>query len=122
MGAARVMIVEDEQITAMEVQAKLEEMGYEVPTIVDNGDAALSYLEGDSVDLVLMDIRLPGAMDGIDVTEEINERFDVPVVYVSAYSDDESLDRAKGTQPAGFLIKPITKEDLRSSIEVALQH
>lgn len=122
MGAARVMIVEDEQITAMEVQAKLEEMGYEVPTIVDNGDAALSYLEGDSVDLVLMDIRLPGAMDGIDVTEEINERFEVPVVYVSAYSDDESLDRAKGTQPAGFLIKPITKEDLRSSIEVALEH
>lgn len=122
MGNPSVMIVEDEQITAMEVQAKLEEMGYEVPTIVDNGNAVLDYLENNDLDLVLMDIRLPGTMDGIDITEEINERFDVPVVYVSAYSDDESLDRAKGTQPAGFLIKPITKEDLRSSIEVALGH
>lgn len=120
MADTRILIVEDEQITAMEVQSMLEEMGYEAAGIVDRGNDALDRLEEDSVDLVIMDIRLPGDLNGIETTEEINERFDVPVIYFSAYSDDQTLEGARDTEPAGFLIKPITKQDLRSSIEMAL--
>ncbi|MFB6347426.1 MAG: response regulator [bacterium] len=121
MSGREILIVEDEQITAMEVQSMLEEMDYNVVGIEDTGKAALEVLEENSVDLVIMDIRLPGGMDGIETTRRINEEHDVPVIYFSAYSDDQTLEGARETEPAGFLIKPITKEDLRSSVEIALE-
>ncbi len=121
MSKAKILIVEDEQITAMEVQAMLEEIEYEVTETVDTGPDALESMENNPADLVIMDIRLNGEMDGVEVTQKINDRYeDLPVIYFSAHSDDKTLDSAKQTEPAGFLIKPITKEDLRSSIEVAL--
>jgi DNA-binding NarL/FixJ family response regulator len=105
----------------MEVQAMLEEMDYEVTGTVDSGHAVLDQLEEDPADLVIMDIRLNGELDGVETTRKINERFgDIPVIYFSAHSDDRTLKEARETEPAGFLIKPITKEDLRSSIEMAL--
>lgn len=121
MTEPRILIVEDEQITAMEVQSMLEDIGYSVVDIVDTGEAALAAIEDDHVELVIMDIRLPGSMDGIEATKEINDRFeDLPVLYFSAHSDEKTLEKARETEPSGFLIKPITEEDLRSSIEVAL--
>lgn len=121
MGSPQILIVEDERITAMEVQAMLEEMDYEVTEIVDTGPHVLESLEDEPADLVIMDIRLNGELSGVEVTEKINDRFDnLPVIYFSAYSDDRTLQDARKTEPAGFLIKPITKEDLRSSIEMAL--
>lgn len=120
MSDPRILIAEDEHITAMEVQAMLEEMDYEVVDIVDTGSDALDILEENEIDLVIMDIRLPGEINGIETTEKINEKYDLPVIYFSAYSDDETLQGARETEPAGFMIKPITEEDLRSSIEVAI--
>jgi two-component system sensor histidine kinase UhpB len=121
MSPPRILIVEDERITAMEVQAMLEEMNYEVTEIVDSGTSTLKSLECDPANLVLMDIRLNGELNGVETTRKINDRFeDVPVIYFSAHSDDQTLQNARETEPAGFLIKPITKEDLRSSIEMAL--
>jgi CheY-like chemotaxis protein len=115
-----ILIVEDEHITAMEVQGMLEEIGYSVADIVDTGSDALEVMEETPVDLIIMDIRLPGNMNGIEAANEINQSHNIPIVYFSAHSDDDTLEQARNTEPAGFLIKPITKEDLRTTVEVAL--
>ena len=120
MAEAKILVVEDEQITAMEIQSMLEDQGYGITDLVDNGRDALESLRDNLADLVIMDIRIHGDRDGIETTRLINDEFDVPVVYLSAYSDEESLERARDTKPAGFLIKPITGEDLRSTIQIAL--
>jgi CheY-like chemotaxis protein len=114
--------VEDEQIAGMDIQAMVEEEGYSVVDLVDTGGGALDTLDDESVDLVLLDINLPGELDGIETSEKISENsYDVPYIFLTAYSDESTLDRAKHTNPAGFLIKPVTQADLKASIEMALQ-
>lgn len=122
MSSPNILLVEDEQITAMEVQGMLEDMEYSVVDTVDTGQKAIEAIEENPVAVAIMDIRLDGRMDGIEITRKLKETFEDPpgVLYFSAYSDDQTLDRARDTNPAGFLIKPITKADLQSSIEVAL--
>ena len=117
---ARILIVEDEIITAMDLAAELEEMGYLVVDTVGTGQEAIEKVELFRPDLVLMDIVLRGDMDGIQVAEQIHD-LNIPVVYLSAYSDDTTVERAKKTFPFGYLIKPYQKDELYSTIETALQ-
>jgi CheY-like chemotaxis protein len=122
MDKVEILLVEDEQIAAMDIRQMIEELDYRVLDIVDTSRAALEKLEQHSMDLIIMDIMLAGKDDGIKTVRKINQSYDIPVVYLTAYSDDETLTRAKETNPAGFLVKPVTKEDLRTTIEIVLEN
>ncbi len=120
MEPPRILIVEDEYIIANDIQASLEDMVYTVCAIVSTGEEAIEKIEIENPDLVLMDIMLKGNMDGIEASELIRSKFDVPVVYLTAYADENILQRAKVTEPMGYLLKPFKDSELRSTIEVAL--
>jgi PAS domain S-box-containing protein len=120
MGKTRVLIVEDEGITALDMKGRLEHAGYSVPATASSGLEAIAEAERTQPDLVLMDIRLQGEMDGIEAAGVIRARLDIPVVYLTAYADGETLQRAKVTEPYGYLIKPFEGRDVRTTIEMAL--
>jgi len=120
MATSRVMIVEDESILALYIKNSLENLGYTVVTLVDNGEEAIQKASELQPDLVLMDIRIRGDMDGIDTAEYIYEQFDIPVVYLTAHADENTLQRAKLTKPYGYVLKPFEEEELRPAIEIAL--
>lgn len=120
MAEGRILVVEDEHIVAMGIKRMLKSLGYTVTGVASSGEDAISKAESTFPDVVLMDIMLKGDMDGVEAAKEIRERFDVPVVYLTAYSDTNILDRAKKTEPFGYIIKPFDEKDLYSSIEVAL--
>jgi PAS domain S-box-containing protein len=120
MEKARILIVEDEAIIAMEVESQLQSLGYEVTSIVDTGEKAIKKAETDKPDLILMDIRIKGEMDGIDTAEAIRSRFGIPVIFSTAYLDEERIERVKITMPFGYVLKPIQERDLRVTIEMAL--
>lgn len=115
-----ILVVEDEIVVAMEIEEKLKVSGYEVLCICSTGEEAVLEIESRRPDLVLMDIRLDGELDGIQTTELIRKRHDVPVVYLTAYADDATLNRAKLTEPLGYLVKPFSETELRTTIEVAI--
>ncbi len=116
----RILIVEDERITALDIKKKLERFGYEVPGSVSTGKDAVAKVAELHPDLVLMDIVLKGGMDGVMAADEIRTRYKVPVVYLTAFSDPATLDRAKITEPFGYLLKPIEERDLLTTLEMAL--
>jgi len=120
MEKVRILIVEDEAIIAMEIENQLQSLGYEVTSIVDTGEKAISKAEADKPDLILMDIRIKGEMDGIDAAEEIRNRFGIPVIFSTAYLDQERIERAKITMPFGYVLKPIQERDLKVTLEMAL--
>jgi PAS domain S-box-containing protein len=120
MEKARILIVEDEAIIAMEVESQLQSLGYEVTSIVDNGEDAIRKAEEDKPDLMLVDIRIKGEIDGIDTAEVIRNRFGIPVIFSTAYLDQERIERAKITMPFGYVLKPIQERDLRVTLEMAL--
>jgi PAS domain S-box-containing protein len=115
-----IMIVEDEIVVAMELEERLKSMGYRISVVVSSGEAAVSGVESCQPDLILMDIRLHGKIDGIQAARLINKRYDVPIIYLTAYADDATLNRAKLTQPFGYLIKPFSEKELKTTIEVSL--
>ncbi len=117
---ARILVVEDEAIVAMSLQARLENLRYAVVGVVASGEEAIERAADLSPDLILMDIRLSGTMDGIEAAEQIRVRFDIPVVYLTAHADQAMLQRAKLTGPFGYLIKPVDERALHTAIEVAL--
>ncbi len=117
----KILIVEDELITAEIISTHLKDRGYTISGMVDSGEAAIDSVEKDPPALVLMDIRLHGNLDGIEAAHRIQERLDIPVIYLTAYSDTEILKRAAGTAPYGYLIKPFDDRELVSNIEIALQ-
>jgi len=121
MAKAKILVVEDEAITARDIQNRLKELDYDVPAIAASGEGAIKSVEEIKPDLVLMDIILKGDMDGIDAAEQIHDRFDVPVVYVTAYLDEERLEKTKVTEPYGYITKPFEDKELRPVIEMALQ-
>jgi len=121
MVEGRILIVEDEYIVAMGIKRMLKSLGYTVTGVALSGEDAISKAELTFPDIVLMDIMLKGDMDGVEAAKKIRERFDVPVVYLTAYSDNKILERAERTEPFGYIIKPFDEKDLYSSIEVALQ-
>ena len=116
----RILVVEDEGIIAMSLQAKLIEMGYDVPCTASSAEEGIELVAQIRPDLVLMDIMLGEGIDGIDGARQIRDRFGIPVVFLSAYSDDETLQRAKLTEPYGYMLKPVTDRELRIVTEVAL--
>lgn len=120
MAKARIMIVEDEAVTAMDLEMTLKEIGYEVVATASIGEEAIRKAEEQRPDLVLMDIVLQGEMDGIAAAEEMRKRFDIPVVYLTAYADEEKLSRARATEPFGYIVKPFNNKALSGNIEMAL--
>ena len=116
----KILIVEDENIVALDIKNRVEQLGYDVCGIAATGEEAIRKTEKTLPDLVLMDIKLKSDMDGIDAAGKIRERFNIPVVYLTAYADEQTLERAKITEPSGYLIKPIKSSELRSAIEIAL--
>jgi len=115
-----ILIVEDQGVVAKDVENRLVAQGYEVAGWVVSGEEALTEVEALAPDLVLMDIYLKGALNGIEAAEKIRRQYDVPVVFVTAYADEETLSRAKIVGPFGYLVKPFSERDLHSTIEIAL--
>ena len=120
MPQTQVMIVEDERIVAEDIRRSLQKLGYGVSSIVSSGEKAIDEVKENPPDLVLMDIVLKGKMDGIEAAGQIRSHFNIPVVYLTAYLDDIVLERAKITEPFGYIIKPFNERELHINIEIAL--
>jgi PAS domain S-box-containing protein len=120
MPAARLLIVEDERITAEDLRDILTELGYVVVSIVSTGSAAIAAVERETLDLVLMDIRIQGDLDGTETAGILRERFDTPIVFLTAHSDEGTLSRAKVAEPLGYIVKPFQEPELHATIEMAL--
>ena len=118
--AHRLYLVEDEPIIAAGIVRKLQQLGYEVTGQSGSGESALRMIDQNPPDLVLMDIKLEGRMDGIDVASEIRKRHDLPVVFLTAYADEATIQRATEQDPFGYIVKPFTDRELSGAIEVAL--
>ena len=116
----KILIVEDEFIIALDLKNCLEELGYKVCAVVNTGEDAINYVRQNMPDLVLMDIVLNGSMDGIEASKHINSIIDSPIVFITAYSDEDKVNRAKLVMPMGYILKPFRKQDLKITIELAL--
>jgi two-component system cell cycle sensor histidine kinase/response regulator CckA len=116
----QVLIVEDERIVAGDLRARLRRMGYRVVGIASTGLDAIRAADEHHPDLVLMDIRLEGEMDGIQAADTIRQNHNIPIIYLSAYADQSTVERAKVTEPFGYLLKPFEDSELRTTIEMAL--
>lgn len=106
MPSARVLVVEDENIVALDIQSRLEDLGYDVPATASSGEEALEKAEAVRPDLVLMDITLRGEMDGIEASRRIRRDLNIPCVFLTAHGDNATLQRAKGAGPFGYIVKP----------------
>lgn len=115
-----VLVVEDEGIVALDIQGKLVSMGYQVPCIVSSAEEAIGAATRLHPDLVLMDIHLDGDLDGIDAAEKISSDLGIPVVYLTAFSDQQTLERAKVSRPFGYLLKPFEDRELYATVEIAI--
>lgn len=120
MANTKILVVEDESIVAKDIQKRLREMGHAVPDIAFSAEEAIKKAAMVHPDLVLMDIMLQGSMDGIEAAKEIRERFHIPVIYLTAYSDAQTLKRAEVTQPFGYILKPFEEKNLQIAIQMAL--
>ena len=120
MRAKSVLIVEDESIVALDLKFKLEDLGYAISGIADSADAAQQQVERSAPSLILMDVRLKGCGDGIEAAAAIRRRHDIPIMFLTSHSDDETVQRAARTGAYGFVTKPFQLRDLRAGIEVAL--
>jgi DNA-binding response OmpR family regulator len=117
----RVLIVEDETLIAEELREQLSRFGFSVIAAVDTADEGIAIATRERPDLVLMDIRLKGEKDGVQAATEIRRQVDIPIVYVTAYSDRLTVDRARQTEHDAYVLKPFHRRELQSTIEVAMQ-
>ncbi|HVZ41920.1 MAG TPA: response regulator [Candidatus Kapabacteria bacterium] len=120
MALPRILIVDDEIIIARELEARLVKMGFEVPAIASSGPEAIEFAASMEPNLVLMDIVLKGEMDGIEAADVIRRSHNIPIIYLTAYTDRKTLDRAKVTEPFGYIVKPFSERELFANIEMAL--
>ena len=120
MSPANILLVEDEVVLAMDLKGRLERLGHTVVQSVTMAQDALDAAERTRPDLVLMDIRTPGKLDGIGAAHQIREHHDTPVVFLTAYADRETLERAVEVGPFGYLVKPVEDLELHSTIEVTM--
>jgi diguanylate cyclase (GGDEF)-like protein/PAS domain S-box-containing protein len=120
MPSANLLIVEDDAIISRHIQATLKKMGYEVSGILPSGEEAVAQAARLYPDLILMDISLAGEMDGVEAAHQIHSQKNIPVIYLTAYADQQTLERAKITDPFGYLLKPFDERLLRITIEMAL--
>jgi PAS domain S-box-containing protein len=119
-GMRKILVVEDENIVALDIKNRLKALGYEVPAIAHTGEQAIAKVKESRPDLVLMDIMLKGKLDGIETSNLVREKFDIPVIYLTAYADQSTFERAKITEPYGYILKPFEERELYTSIEMAL--
>ncbi|MBN2201582.1 response regulator [bacterium] len=120
MKETRILVVEDEVIIAMEIRDRLGKLGYTVTGVAPSGEEAIRKMTETHPDLVLMDIMLEGPMDGVETAERIRAAHDVPVIFLTAYSDSTTLERAKISEPFGYILKPFDERELHTTIEIAL--
>jgi PAS domain S-box-containing protein len=120
MNTASILLVEDNKVVVLELQDRLEGMGYIVAATASSGHEAIIKAELLKPDLIIMDIRLKGDMDGIETSASIREKIDVPIIYLTAHADENTLHRAKVTEPFGYIIKPFDERELKTTIEMAL--
>lgn len=117
-----ILIVEDESLVAMEIAGYVNKLGYKACETVSSAKAALDVIKKQNVDLVLMDVYIKGDVDGISCAREIKKIKNIPVIYISAFSDDHTLERAIETNPSTYLVKPFSRDDLKIAIKIALKH
>ena len=120
VSTARILVVEDEVIVARDIRQQLVELGYEPVGHATHGEEAVAMARALRPNLVLMDVQLAGAMDGISAAEQIRSQLALPVVFLTAFGGDDSLDRAKQTDPFGYILKPFSERELRTVLEIAL--
>ena len=120
MQDARILIVEDESIIALDIKTSLKHAGYAIAGVASSGKEAIALAHSEQPDLILMDIRLQGLMDGIEAAHQIHEQQSCPIVFLTAHTDSQTLDRAKLTDPFGYLTKPFEDHSLITTIEIAL--
>lgn len=120
MAKTSVLVVEDESIVAKDIQNSLKKLGYSVPSVENSGEDAIDAAGEHRPDLILMDIMLKGEISGIEAAQQIKDRFQIPVIFLTAYADESTLSKAKVTEPYGYIIKPFKEIDLHTSIEMAL--
>jgi len=120
MSKANILVVEDESIVSKDIQLSLEKLGYNVIGTANTGEKAIELAIELEPDLILMDIMLKGEINGIRATKRIQTKINIPVIYLTAYADESTLERAKVTQPYGYIIKPFNEIDIKTSIEMAL--
>jgi PAS domain S-box-containing protein len=116
----QILVVEDERVVARDIESSLKLMGYDVVGTVASSEDCLSRAADHRPDLVLMDVRIAGTVDGVETARHLRARFDIPVVYLTAYADDSMVERARETEPLGYVLKPFRIGELRSAIEIAL--
>jgi PAS domain S-box-containing protein len=120
MSEARILIVEDEAVIALDLEQRLETLGYTVPAVVSSGEAALQEATEIQPDLVLMDIQLQGELSGTDAAAHISTRLKIPVIYLTGHVDEITVQEAQDTTPFGYLLKPVENHELQVSIETTL--
>ncbi len=120
MNHTKIMVVEDENIVALDLRYQLEKNGYDVPAIFSSGEEAVQNIEKLQPNLVLMDIQLQGNMDGVEAAKIIRDEYKIPVVFITAFADDTTFQRAKSIDPFGYIIKPFEERILRTTIEMAI--
>lgn len=120
MGKTSVLVVEDESIVAKDIQQSLTKLGYNVVGTASTGEKAIAIANEMKPDIILMDIMLKGSMSGIDTAAEIRKDLGIPVIFLTAYADENTLSKAKVTESFGYIIKPFKEIDLHTSIEMAL--
>jgi AmiR/NasT family two-component response regulator len=117
---SKIFIVEDEIIVAADIKQQLENIGYNVIGIAFSGEDAIRKTEETNPDIVLMDIMLRGNIDGIEAAQQIRNQYDIPVIYITGFFDDATLERAKKTEPYGYILKPFENMGIESAIEMAV--
>lgn len=121
MTNAKILVIEDEAVVALHISSMLEQWGYEVSATVTSGLAALEEAATLKPDLALIDIRLEGSIDGIATAQQLYDRYQLPVVYLTAHADEPTWQRAIQSDPFGYLLKPFQARELKTAIEIALQ-
>ena len=120
MKRVRILIVEDEPIIGQDIRDILQNLGYEVSEVVSSGEEAVEKSFSMKPDIILMDIALSGEIDGIDAVKEIRKKLDIPIIYLTAHTEEVTFKRARETEPYGYLVKPVGKNDFYTAIETAL--
>ncbi len=120
MSKVRVLIVEDEPLIARDIKKHLAHIEYEAVGIAYNSDKAIDMLFHRQPEIVILDINIKGSMDGIDIAHIINEKYKIPFIYLTSYADSGTIERAKPTFPAGYILKPFDEKDLLTTIEMAI--
>jgi diguanylate cyclase (GGDEF)-like protein/PAS domain S-box-containing protein len=121
MSEVTVLVVEDESIVAMDLVRRLRKLGYRIAGTAADGETAMKIIAAETPDVILMDIHIKGSRDGIEVAQSVSERYHIPVIFLTAYSEDVTLERAKSAKPYGYLLKPYSERDLHASVQMAIE-